>query len=651
MIINFATSSQSCETGSAQLYFRKNSTSSASPGTMSAQAPRAASDTAEISADSQQRLSQTKAAEKSRAASVSSRAANPITAMNLYRYANVGYGVGDISQKFLNASRVDLSSRIDSILRDEGITLQPDERLSIAVDNDNKFAVAGLKDKKKAKQIADALNADEKLGLDLRKHSAAGRSLKQARLVAQAARGGPKYQEEVDQAVTDPGMRAFILDNYLQDMAAVGLADLSLERDEEGNATLVGGDDRLAALLDADSGLGESLIAILEGGETASYEIHFEFANGMISDAQLEEESREGVKNLYDKINSKVAEFNELIREEEEEQNGFWDPENTQVISGFTIRLTGGDGFEIVGAENLTGRQQRALHQAVSVAIRDYNEMRDAANNSPVLKTDALGAVASLSDIVQAYVDQHQFEHGDTDEYKHMLEISSGSLGPNIKVVSPEADAALENTIQQYAGELGKGLRSKLEDAGVDIGDGIEVEIDSSGKIRVVGDLSDPNLRLAQSILDSVAQELSAGASATDKQTDSGVLEGRMNLKARGIGDYGEHGEEKDKDPEQAWLRRSAFSPVALPEQDPASRSTRIFHSMSNIKPVSEAKPLSQPDTTEKGNAGAATSLGALAVNNAFLPGDMTGLFNHIKELFAQFHDGGDEKNIRFLIV
>lgn len=572
-----------------------------------------------------------------------------VTAENLVRYADAGAGAGNLNLKILDSNRVDLSSRIETALSAKGIKLSADEKLYIAVDNDNKFTVAGIKDKKKAKEIANALNEDEKLGLAVRKHFAAAKSLKQSRDVAKAASGGPEYQKEIIEALTDPGMCAFVLDNYLQDLANIGLADLGVEKDEDGNSYLTNVDGRLAAAFDTDEDLLAAVKAAVESGEKGDFQVAFQYANGMISDTHVEDEAREGAKTIYDLISSKVAEFNDLIREEEEEANGgAWDPENSQVISHFTIQIGAGGDVEIVGAENLTDRQERALHQAVVAALRDYDEIKK--GNDQFLERsgrDAVSQMPGIDDIVNAFVNQHQFEHGDTKEYQHVLQLASGSMGPKISVASPQADAATEETIRTAAGDFGKALRVELEKQGVDVGDGIEVEMDSSGKMRVKGDLTDPNLRQAQSILDRMAKEMKAADHSPERQqTDDDLLKGRGNLLERGLGDYGDHAETDDLDERASWRDGLPYVAVLRPEKQDEEEGKRRIHSMSHSKQLSDAKPPRSDlvDPTAEGTED-------LALQNRFADNDLGLMYARLKDLFNQYHDGGKGRTVTFVIA
>ncbi len=461
-----------------------------------------AADSVEIS-DAARTLFQQNVAQSGAAGFSSAGKFSGIGVESLKRYANIGSGTGVNDLAALNASRLTLSSKIDSVLKSAGIRLDASDKLTITINANNEFAVAGIKDKKKAKAIAEALNENEKLALDLRKHFATGKTRRDSRTFDQIATActDPEYLEQMRDILTDRGVRSFLIDAYLMENADISLQDLSLENSEGGMVSIAGMNDSLAALLENDSALGETIRNILENGETANtFDVSFEYANAMISDDNIEDETKGSIKDFHDKVMGNLAAFNDIVKEEEIERNGSWDPNNTQVITHFTVRITSGKGFEIVDLDKFSARQQAALHDAVSRSLSSFIIEQPSPN--AIGQGDAKPAKATdFGAVVDAYIHQHQFEHGDTNDYQHMLEIEMGGSGAKAKVVSPEADAALENTIRQHADDMGNRLRDVFLKEGVDIGDGIEIEMDASGKLRVVGDISDANLRQAQNIL------------------------------------------------------------------------------------------------------------------------------------------------------
>lgn len=410
----------------------------------------------------------------------------------------------DVSLASINASREALGRKIDSVLRNAGIQLAKDEKISITVGPNNEVKVTGLKDKDKAKAIEKALSEDKKLTQDIRRHYALGKINKAAKQSNDYASQNPGAAG-LDEMFTNRGLRSFVIDDYLQEKAGVSLSDLSVSI-ADGVTNIHGVNDELAALFAEDATLAKSVANILENGEqTSDFGITFDFANGAIADGDTEAAAKEKVKNIQATIMGLLDEYNaNLVGGGGAAAEGM----EELMADGFSIRVRKGGGFEIVGAENMSGMKVSNLTAIVNKALSIYGM-------SGIDPYTGGAAIGNFSDVADAMIESHRFEHGDAEEYGHEVEIALKGFFVDMKVVSEGADKAREEMTQNVAGELGRDLRTLMEENGVDVGEGIKVEIDESGKMKVVGDLSDPNLKHAQAVLDTFAQQAkSAGAAA-----------------------------------------------------------------------------------------------------------------------------------------
>lgn len=440
--------------------------------------------------------------------------------LGLKKYLGLNGRYGDTSLAAMTANRKSMSRKIDSLVKSAGVKLGKDEKFTLSVDARNNIRVAGLKDSKKAQAIEDALNKDRKLARDLRSHVANGKiteaAQKQQAYVAQMQKMGmdPAALGDVEDMFTNRSLRTYVIDEYLQANAGLSLSDLQYEKLEDGSVSLVGVPEELRSLFDQDRDLAATVANMLENGETASdFKVSFEFANGALSDSTSDAAARdkiEGVKafmmGAFDENGNKQPGIIDKMRERLEAQGV--DPDDPQykklmsmLSRGFSIRVGQNGEYDIVGAEDMDDRMVNLLKTVVEDSLSAWAE--DPSGNASGTEK----RVGNFADVAEAFIEQHRFEHGDVDEFEHMVEINFAGGRSDVKVVSPKADEAQDAKNQGVAEELGKKLKGVLEENGIDVGPGIEVEIDDKGKVTVLGDPYDPAVREAQRVLDQFVRE------------------------------------------------------------------------------------------------------------------------------------------------
>ncbi len=414
--------------------------------------------------------------------------------VGLRKYMNIGGGYGETSLLTINNNRKKLGERINALIQQSGITLNKNEKISISVGADKQIKVTGVS-KDKAKKIAEALNDDEKLATELKRHYANGKINNQAEQQRKAAEyygDSPKW----DDIFTNRSLRAFVIDDYLQGKVGIGLNDITLN-EEDGTVALMGAAAGLKDLLGEDPMLGQTIANILQNNEqTLEFGVSFEFSNGALADSATEDAAKAKIKQVQDRVLDKIDAYNEAMTSGGSIQA---DEMQDRLVKSFSIRVNRDGEFEIVGAENMDSIMVATLKSMVQKALDEYAGGMDGYTGG--------SAIANFSGVSAAFLESHQYEHGDTEEFPHEVEIAFNGGFVDVKVVSEEADKAREEMTQGVSDELGRELRSVLEEQGVEVGEGIDVEIDENGKIKVVGDLKDPNLKLAQTVLDSFAQQ------------------------------------------------------------------------------------------------------------------------------------------------
>ncbi len=477
--------------------------------------------------------------------SVPASAANPIpesttqtfaiASSRLHAYANLGLGTGETNLTAMNFSRKSLGSKVESILKTAGIKLGKDEKVSMSVGADNKIKVAGIKDKKKAEAIEKALNEDKKLGRDLRNHVAVGRvtqnAKKQEDYVEFLKDNGMEVPEDIDELFTHSGIRAFILDDYLQEEAGVGLDALGLQTEADGSETLTGVNQIMAQLFSDDPSLEATLKSMIKDGKTdTSFSVSFEYANGALSDptsldmAKNKVQSiRNSIMGFYDKETKQMVPgaIDELRETVEKNGGGIDDPALQEALSrGFAIKVDRSGKFEIVG-DNLSAKSKQILENIVQKALDGW-----AADESRTALDGRGGKrVANFADVAETYIEEHRFEHGDVDEHGHEVIINFAGSVNDTKVVSEAADNAQDEKNKELAGELGNSLRQMLGEKGIDAAN-MSMEIDENGKITVSGDADPQDLQKAQQLIDAFVKDAKKGGngSADDESEHDGKL-------------------------------------------------------------------------------------------------------------------------------
>lgn len=427
---------------------------------------------------------------------------------------------GDLSLAGINASRESIGRRIDSVIKGAGIDLGKDEKISISVGKDNKIKVAGIKDKGKIQAIEEALNNDKTLGQNIRRHFAQGKINNHANSQGQFMKNNPDWSDQdgdVNDMFTNRGLRSFVIDDYLREKTGVGLSDLGFDN-VDGTGTIRNVDANLAALFAEDPTLAETVANILENGEQSlDFEINFEFSNGSIADGETENAAKEKLRSIQEIVMGLLDEYNDkLIGEGGAAAEGM----EELTANGFSIRASKG-GFEIVGAENMDPMKVRNLTGIIERALYEYSQM----GTDPYTGGAAVG---SFDDVAAAFIETHRFHHGDTEEFPHELEIGFYGMIPSVEVVSDAADDARDDMNQGISDELGKELRAVLEEQGVDVGEGIQVELNENGKMTIVGgDLSEAERKKAQAILDSFAEQ-SKSSGLAEAQGDDPIEDNRV---------------------------------------------------------------------------------------------------------------------------
>ncbi len=426
----------------------------------------------------------------------------------------------------MNFSRKKIAERIDNALRSAGLELREDEKLAISVNEKNEIVVGGLKDKAKAQKIQEALNADKGLAKEMKNHVAAGKinenAAKQEAYQAHLEATGQSAPGDLDELFTSPALRNYVIDEYLLENAGLGLSDLHLDYDGEGNAAIVGGDDSFRAMLAEDQQLGATIGAILESGDTsAHFNVSFDYANGAITDSHSQDMAQKKINGVRDILYGRMAAFSMTIGKVEGDEDLL--RLEQVLVRGFTVSIEANGEFDIVGLEYLEDEYRDSLKNILESSLEGW------ANGTTTAYDGGGAREADFVDVYNAFMQEHQFAHGDTDEYAHELEISFTGTG-STRVTSPEADKAQHEKNQNITAQMGEALREDMEKEGINT-DGLEMTVDEKGKITVSGNLPEADLEMAQSFVDNFMKAAKTGGYA------GGEAEGEDDQSASEAGD------------------------------------------------------------------------------------------------------------------
>jgi hypothetical protein len=260
------------------------------------------------------------------------------------------------------------------------------------------------------------------------------------------------------------------------------------------------------------------------------------------------------------------------------------------------------------------------------------------------------------------------------------------SLMGKPEIVSQAADKAREEVNEELGKELGQELRSVLEENGVNVGDGIEVEVDAKGKIKVVGDLSDPNLQAAQRVLDTFSKDALGGKMASDgngitKKSESdndrgGIHYGNndsmsgtgnadkikrvqeLNNETNPGGTYSpnvakfEKPEYTDREDEEASAAISADSLASRYRDNTTTNSFLSGGSTSRIQAPRFASSGNDANYALRPNEGPDNDPYSSIWNEYMLYSeDATGMFQHMVDSLNHFHDGDRSRKVSFTIM
>lgn len=405
----------------------------------------------------------------------------------------------------INASRQTVGRRLNDIIKKAGIKLGKDEKISITIDGNNNVKVGGLKDSKRAKEIEKAIANDDKLTQDIRRHYAQGKVNKDIQTMNQN-----RDMENVSDIFASRNLRAFVIDDYLQQKTGTTLADLSSE-----DGVISGVSSEVAALFAEDTELASTVQNILDNGEhELGFSVSFEFQNGTITDSNSEDAAKKKMKAIQGLVIGLVDEYNDKLTK----NNAGLSAEelNKMRIDSVKIRADASGGYEVVNADNMEQSKVDAIMRIVARALELYAG-DDLPDDQEAIDAFTGGkATGNFADVVETFTESHRLEDFDTEEFPHEVEMELNSLMGKPEIVSEAADKAREEVNDELGKELGQELRSVLEEESVNVGNGIEVEVDADGKIKVVGDLSDPNLQKAQRVLDTFSKDALGAKGASD---------------------------------------------------------------------------------------------------------------------------------------
>lgn len=390
----------------------------------------------------------------------------------------------------LNDKKKDIDTRIQDALDKVGYSAGVNDNIKVEVDSGGKIVVSGVKDRTVAKQIEQELNKDKDLGKDI----------KNFRL--ERGTFSSELKKATGQSLEDLQRRKKSLDDP-KELSMALMAANSLENQDAGftaedlreytDISMLAEDDELMGLVRSFTESGDVDYATNKPG---------------LADP-LGTIERTG-RSIMSNIAYNFKEYNKAIRmmwkdDEEEIQKRLLH------IEDFQMRV--GPNGEIA-VEGKFAKEPESNQDAIEIIER---ELENAYMGDEFSATDS-----PLKTAMDRFMELHEDNFGDTDEFQHQLGFDIKNNGRSIEAYaySPEAEAA-------STAEISASTTKYLEASGIskEKAQQLEFEVDDEGKIALATPVADE--ALAEQVEELLGELNSGLAKASGKEgASSGESDG-----------------------------------------------------------------------------------------------------------------------------
>lgn len=382
----------------------------------------------------------------------------------------------------VKTQKTDIMSDVKAALEKAGVKVDMG-KLKIEVDSAGKIIVGGLKDKKALRAVERELNAHEGLGKRIKEYQRDEQKLSEQVKeytgfslyeLSQASKGDPNQRTR---DLTSPDNQ----ENEEEYYARLGFIDASLSP--------INLDDVVSLRFDS-----------IDFSAEASYM------------ADAESNIKESLSNMAKEVEQAFIAKNDELKAHMEKAGGKIDAEFMATyfmdMKGVTITVNNNGGLEIDG---MFAKDERTNQKALEIVEKLYREiLRDPDDNSYHVNQFQ----ASSEYLIGKKAEEAGFEDG--LEYDAVVEAKIvGGLVTDVGVRSAASETKLE-------GEILSTVNSIFKDRGVELPDGVNIEVDDSGKLVATNlDAESPMADRINEILEELNGEIGKAKPKEDDKADT----------------------------------------------------------------------------------------------------------------------------------
>ncbi len=363
-----------------------------------------------------------------------------------------------------------VSTQINDILAEQGMTLGEDEKVDIGVAEDGTITVTanegGTEARARAEKLQEALNSNSDTANEL-----AG-SLQELDI----------NQTALTELVTDHG-----LSNDTAHRLYKILPDSETKK-------------QLSAFFEGDDDIAETEFS----QETKSFTI----SNGAIINDDIDATLAHLDRTAQFSVMTELMRYNEVSYDDETGELLSPEAPPDMRIQSYEAILDEEGNIEVIGGLNGEGNELNGRLKGIAEKILDQ---------------DALGT--SFKTLATLLIEKHGYEDSDTDEYEHEVKISVdySRMDVSYEVISPEADQAAEKELGDSLREISQSVSSYLEEEyGFD--SPVEIKVDENGKLSASTDsLTDQQTMQLESVIEMLNQTLVMSEDVEEGESTSGA--------------------------------------------------------------------------------------------------------------------------------
>ena len=388
--------------------------------------------------------------------------------LNAGQDEDIGTLLSDLTSK-IKSLKESVSTQINDILAEQGLSLGEEEKVDIGVDEDGTITVTANEDgaeaRSRAEELQEALNSNSDTANEL-----------------------ADSLQELD--INQTALTELATNHGLSNTTAQRLYKILPDSETK---------KQLSALFEGDDDIAETEFS----QETKSFTI----SNGEIINDDIDATLSHLDNTVQYDVMTELMRYNELSYDKETGELISPEAPPDMKIQSYEAILDAEGNIEVIGGLNGEGNELNGRLKGIAEKILDQ---------------DALGS--SFETLATLQIEKHGYEDSDTDEYEHEVKISVdySRMDVSYEVISPEADQAAEKELGDSLREISQSASSYLEEEyGFD--SPVEITVDENGKLSASADsLTDQQTMQLESVIEMLNQTLAMSEGGEEGESTSG---------------------------------------------------------------------------------------------------------------------------------